>query len=208
MSKKGLMLAKNKLVVQVGKNDANYPVCYMDNNNKRKVCPKYHTWWKMLRRCYDEKRLETHPTYKDCFVCDEWLTFSNFLTWMITQDWDGKQLDKDLLFRGNKIYSPNTCCFIPRRVNIFLIDCGKSRGSLPLWVTAFPRKKLYAVRVRDPFGRNSQHIKSVKCPIKAHKMGQEIKHTYALELAELESDVRIKKALSERYSPDKNWLDI
>jgi hypothetical protein len=67
---------------------------------------------------------------------------------------------------------------------------------------------LYEIRVSDPLKRYSGYRGCPRCPIESHKKEQAFKHTYALELAELELDGRIKAALSERYSPDKNWLDI
>ena len=78
----------------------------------------YRTWYNMLYRCYSGK----YPTYKDVTVCDEWKTFSNFKTWMMKQemkcsDISNRQLDKDVLVPGNKVYSPETCHFVTREVN-------------------------------------------------------------------------------------------
>ena len=73
----------------------------------------------MLKRCYSEAALKHDPTYVGCTVCDSWHLFSNFKSWMQTQDWEGKQLDKDILGDG-KFYSSKTCCFVSLRVNIFL----------------------------------------------------------------------------------------
>lgn len=103
---------KNKLVRGVGINDADYAIRTKDG-----LCPFYQRWHNMLTRCYDEKSLERQPTYKDCSVCEEWLTFSNFKAWMIKQDWQGKELDKDIANKGNKIYSPENCRFVTRRQN-------------------------------------------------------------------------------------------
>jgi len=49
----------------------------------------------MLTRCYYQKRLDIRPSYEECIVCEEWLTFSNFKKWTEQQDWEDKQLDKD-----------------------------------------------------------------------------------------------------------------
>ena len=77
---------KSKLVSGVGINDADYEVQkYTVVSGKRKriwICPYYITWTHMLQRCYSEKSQLKHPTYKGCTVCDEWLIFSNFKTWM------------------------------------------------------------------------------------------------------------------------------
>lgn len=98
----------------VGIMDADYIVDvreYWVENGKRKSrlvwsCPFHRKWSDMLVRCYSPKRLEYRQSYAGCYVCDEWLTFSNFKSWMEKQDWEGKHLDKDLLQTGSKVYSP------------------------------------------------------------------------------------------------------
>ena len=70
---------------------------------------EYVAWDAMLQRCYDDKLHKRHPSYKDCTVCEEWLNFQNFAKWFNDNNIDGCQLDKDLLIKGNKIYSPETC---------------------------------------------------------------------------------------------------
>ena len=94
-----------KLVQGIGVNDSDYIVkkfeSYINLNGDKKrrliwVCPFYQKWGSMLTRCYSEKYQERHPTYKDCTVCEEWTTFSNFKKWMQGQDYQGKHLDKDL----------------------------------------------------------------------------------------------------------------
>lgn len=77
----------------------------------------YNIWHKMLERCYDEKYKIKHPTYTDCTVCDEWIYFSNFKKWFDENYIEGYQLDKDILVKGNKMYSPDTCCFVPPKIN-------------------------------------------------------------------------------------------
>ena len=125
-----------KLVWNIGINDADYSVekktsWYENGKQKQKrvwVCPFYEKWRPMLQRCYSEKFQNKRPTYKGCSVCQEWLTFSNFKAWMEQQDWYGKELDKDILFPGNKIYSPDTCIFVDQGVNKFLIESNAARG--------------------------------------------------------------------------------
>ena len=100
-----------KLVFGVGINDADYVVQkfetigYVDGKQERKLvwaCPYYRAWKNMLARCYYHKVQGNRPTYSGCIVSEEWLRFSNFRRWMANQDFEGKQLDKDLLFEGNK----------------------------------------------------------------------------------------------------------
>ena len=79
---------------------------------KRKPTKSYDTWIGMLRRCYSEKSFIRRPTYKDVTVCEEWHNFQTFAKWYEENYIEGFHLDKDLLSKGNKIYSPETCCFI------------------------------------------------------------------------------------------------
>jgi hypothetical protein len=82
---------------------------------------EYIAWDAMLQRCYDPKLHKRHPSYKDCIVCEEWLNFQNFAEWFNNNYIEGCQLDKDLLVKDNKLYSPETCCFVPQEVNLSLI---------------------------------------------------------------------------------------
>ena len=136
------MRKKNKLVFGVGTNDADYPISPA-TSGKRVACVLYQTWTDMLRRCYSGLAQEAHPTYKECSVCDEWLVFSSFRKWMILQDYKGKQLDKDILLLGNKIYSPDACVFVSADVNTLLNDCAAARGKYKQGVTYHRRDKKF-----------------------------------------------------------------
>ena len=77
----------------------------------------YTSWSNMLRRCYDKDYQDKHPTYKGCYVDDSWHNFQNFAAWFTKNQVEGFYLDKDILFEGNKVYSPETCCFVPQEIN-------------------------------------------------------------------------------------------
>jgi hypothetical protein len=77
----------------------------------------YTTWRNMLKRCYCEKEQLINPTYIECSVAEEWYNFQVFAEWFnrnYVADW---YLDKDILIKGNKLYSPETCQFVPNEVN-------------------------------------------------------------------------------------------
>lgn len=78
----------------------------------------YTVWVNMLKRCYDKSVQNAHPTYKGCSVCVEWHTYENFYNWVLSNDYQGKEIDKDKMVKGNKVYSPETCCFISSSENI------------------------------------------------------------------------------------------
>jgi len=118
----------------VGINDADY-VTQPTIKGKRVCCPFYRAWKGMITRSYDSKVHIKRPTYIGTTVCLEWHTFSNFKLWMEYQDWENKDLDKDIINPRNKIYSPDTCCFVTPALNGLLLDNISKRGDLPIGVT-------------------------------------------------------------------------
>lgn len=89
----------------------------------------YDTWKAMLQRCYSEKEHERHPTYIGCEVYEGWHNFQNFAKWYDNNyyevDNEKMCLDKDILNKGNKIYSPDTCIFVPETINKLFIKNDK-----------------------------------------------------------------------------------
>ena len=102
-------------------------------------------WYSMLRRCYSNKVHDKYPSYRNCKVCNEWLLFSGFKKWFDEHYVEGWCLDKDILIKGNKVYSPETCCFVPNELN--LIFSHKPRKiKLPQGVTLNKQGK-YVARI-------------------------------------------------------------
>ena len=96
--------------------------------------PAYIKWYSMMTRCYNPEYHIKESSYIDCEVCKEWLNFQNFAKWFYENNQKDYELDKDLLVKGNKIYSPNTCCFIPKKLNNLLNLNKKVRSDLPIGV--------------------------------------------------------------------------
>lgn len=97
----------------------------------------YKTWKSMLCRCYGGTRLNT-TSYAGCSVDSSWHCFQNFAKWHqenYPKDGMSYQLDKDLLEVGNKIYSHDTCVFVPAWLNSFTLNSKASRGRHPLGVS-------------------------------------------------------------------------
>lgn len=84
----------------------------------------YTKWSAMLKRCYSDVSRHEYRGYIDCEVCDEWLNYQVFAQWCHDTGYLllGYHLDKDLLVRGNKMYSPETCCMLPGEINSVLIE--------------------------------------------------------------------------------------
>jgi len=139
-------ISHRKPICGIGINDADY-VVQPTVNGKPLICPVYMKWNSMLQRCYSEKCQEKHPTYIGCSVSEEWLLFSNFSTWMLTQDYVGMELDKDIKIKGNKLYSPNTCLFIPRALNSLLNDSAAKRGLYQVGVCFNKRRNKFIAQI-------------------------------------------------------------
>ena len=96
----------------------------------------YLRWHDMINRCYNEKFHQRQPQYKNCTVCGEWLNYSNFKVWYDQNKISGMELDldKDILLKGNKEYSPATVALVPHKINTLFVNGKKNRGDLPLGV--------------------------------------------------------------------------
>lgn len=123
------------MIYSVGINDHHEPVTLRDASGKQTwVCPIYTMWRMMLRRCYSQKCQDSNPTYIGCTVDENWFLFSNFRKWIISQDWENKVLDKDVIKDGNKVYGPSTCMLICDDLNRFFYD-KRRNGNLPIGVS-------------------------------------------------------------------------
>ena len=203
----------NKLVYGVGINDVDYCTQkserYLDSDGNRKsrkiwICPYYAKWSEMLRRCYSEKFHDKQLTYKDAYVCDEWLYFSNFIKWVNTQPekgWEYKELDKDFLSSNVKVYSPSTCVFINKLTNTFINNSKACRGKYKIGVSFVKnnKKNPFRAKCEDPFKRYGSHLGYYQTENEAHIAWKECKHKYSLEVVELETNVKVRTILKTLY---------
>jgi hypothetical protein len=108
--------------------------CYENDH----TTPYYRIWIDMLRRCYNNNFQKKFPTYKDCTVCEEWHNFQNFAEWYENNHYEINDeqvhLDKDILIKENKLYSPETCIFVPSCINLLFLKNKLNRGNLPIGV--------------------------------------------------------------------------
>ena len=185
-------------VLGVGINDADETVSFK-RNGKKVMCPFYARWFYMLRRCYSDEFQKRNPTYIGCSVCSDWLTFSKFRDWMAEQEWEGKQLDKDLIFEGNKVYSPDTCVFVDLLTNSFINERKSLRGNYLIGVSFNSRNKTYQSRCRNPFTKEPEYLGYFKTELAAHLAWRNRKHELACQLAEMQHDPRVSKSLKEKY---------
>lgn len=147
--------------------DIYYPsvhgVGYMGKTTSRnedgKVKESYDKWAGMLERCYSSKRRLKQPTYKGCSVCEEWKCFETFekdYEILLKENNFPKdkrlQLDKDILKKGNKVYSKENCVLVPSRLNLMFIKSDKIRGSLPIGVSYIKNSKTNPYRAHISTG--------------------------------------------------------
>ena len=120
----------------------------------------YLAWINMLTRCYSEKEHKKHPTYIDCEVHDEWRNFQNFAKWYKDNYYEvGNEkmcLDKDILVKHNKIYSPETCIFVPHKINTLFTKSDNSRGENPIGIRLTPFGN-YQVFCHNGYGKRPYH---------------------------------------------------
>lgn len=144
--------SKRSLVCKIGVNDAPYQTT-ITLDGVIYSCPYFMRWRCMLERCYSPSWLKKHPTYVGCTVAPEWHYFMAFKQWMLTQKWEGKQLDKDILSLGTKRYSPETCMFVSRQINSLFNERANDQGELPLGI--YGRKDKYEVGISYGGGKRT-----------------------------------------------------
>lgn len=179
-----------KKVYGVGINDSASPI---------KGCRFYATWRNMLQRCYSESYQDKRPSYKGCIVCNEWLTFSTFRAWMEQQDHQGKQLDKDIITPGNKLYCPDRCVFVTQEINSLLTVTKSNKGEQPLGVSFLGHKPLprpYLATVR--YGNNLERLGYYSDPLSAHLAWNRRKRDIIAAVAFSCTDHRIAAGLALR----------
>ena len=157
-----------------------YPIKVNDVQTK-----EYGLWKSMLRRCYSDNFKKKNPTYKDCEVSDKFKSYEYFYEWCNKQigfGVDGFEIDKDLLIKGNKVYSESTCVFLPQEINTLLIKCTASRGKHPIGVCWNKTKKSFVAHVGKSKGKQ-EHLGYFKTEIEAFNAYKEAKEAFVKEQA-------------------------
>lgn len=154
-------------------------------NSKKTKC--YMTWTDMIRRCYviEENK---HVTYRDCEVCEEWHNYQTFAQWYDENYYEvGNELmmlDKDILVKGNKIYSPETCIYVPSRINNLFTKTNAKRGNLPIGVGIHQGKyKAHMSKLVDG-KKQMRYYGNYNTPEEAFECYKQIKEEYIKEVAD------------------------
>lgn len=152
----------------------------------------YDLWNNLLKRTCGNSGNEKMAAYKDATVCEEWLDFQNFANWcedhqfFNVKDDKGRyyHLDKDILFKGNKIYSPETCCFVPSYINTLFVSPKKGRGEYPKGVSYFKRDGNFRARFSDGLDK-SKHLGYFDTPEGAFQAYKKAKESHIKNIAEV-----------------------
>ena len=176
---------------------------YTSRNNGIKT-NEYVIWMNMLHRCYSQSIKEKRPTYNEVKVCDEWLNFQNFAKWYKENHYEvnGERmhLDKDILVKGNKIYSPETCIFVPQRINTLFLTQQNHRGELPIGVYYDDKINKYKVTLQKHAERT--YLGYYDTYKEAFHIYKNAKESYIKEVADADT-----KIIKEKYNSFIiNWL--
>jgi hypothetical protein len=145
----------------------------------------YSVWHSMMLRCYNSNTKKRTLTYKDVVICEEWKNFQNFAEWLEkTYNYEymkGWELDKDIICKECKIYSPETCCFVPKEINQLLVKRNKSRGIFPIGVTFNKINNNFTSKINK--NGKTFYIGSFKSPEEAFQAYKIEKEKYIKEIA-------------------------
>lgn len=159
----------------------------------------YVLWKEVLRRCYDGSFHKSQPTYKDCSVDNYFLNFQNFAEWYYNHpDYiKNYQIDKDILVKGNKVYSKDTCCFVPQEINSIFRNRQRESNDIPIGV--IKRGNRYASGHKT--NGKTEHLGTFDTPEEAHQAWVVAKEKRARELA-----IKYQDKLDTRvYNILYNW---
>ena len=192
-----LSISMRKPICGIAINDSDY-LTEISVDGKRVICPIFRVWCNMIRRCYDASLQERNKSYNGCSVSNDWLIFSRFKSWMIKQDYEGKQLDKDIAKNGNKVYGADSCVFVTREINNFLRSNKASRNGTSVGVSL--TKGRYTAFCNTA-GRRV-HLGAFSSNAEAHAAYLEFKSKYVLKIASKQSQplkgylIRISKEIA------------
>ena len=182
-------------VYGVGISGAKYPPTVNGRNTK-----EYALWYSMLKRCYSDKYQKKQPTYEGCEVSENFKSYEYFYEWCNEQigfDNEGWHLDKDLLIKGNKVYSESTCVFIPHEINLLLIKRESLRGEYLIGVYWSNTNKVFVARVHKNKGKQ-EYLGCFKTELEAFNAYKVAKEAFVKEQANKwkgKIDIRAYEAL-------------
>lgn len=126
---------------------------------------QYKTWFNMLNRCYNKKYHSRH-TYENTKVCNEWHNFQNFAKWFDENyyaiDGERMQLDKDILVKNNNKYCPDSCIFVPQKINSMFTKNDINRGRYSIGVSFHKRDSCFSSSCSNPITGKQEWLGNFK----------------------------------------------
>lgn len=146
---------------------------------------EYEIWSSMLKRCYSIKTQQNIPTYKNCEVSGNFKYFPYFKDWCNNQigfNIEGFELDKDILIKGNKMYSEDTCVFVPMEINTLFTKSNNARGVYMIGVSKHRQTDKFHSRVN--IGGEMVHLGLFETELEAFYAYKEAKEERIKHLAD------------------------
>ena len=206
---------EKRTICNIGINDADYAThSYIEiNGRKEKYMDPYYAKWKaMIERCYSSRYQDIkyeNNSYYGCTVVDEWHRYSNFAAWMKKQNWIDRNLDKNLICPGSKVYSPETCLFVPAEINTLLSNTAKNNKQNNKKGVTW-NKSIGKYKASITMYSKSVHLGYFSSAMEAHREYLKAKGLYLIEIAKgldtkmHESDQKLQNVLLERARVDYN----
>lgn len=168
----------------------------------------FQKWQGILNRTLSNETKQKHQTYEKCTICEEWLNFQNFAEWFEENYYEIEgqrmEIDKDILYKRNKLYSPYTCIIVPHDINMLFIKHENRRGDLPIGVYW----DNYKQKFRSEMKIEGKIIKkSFKTPVEAFEWYKINKEKRIKEIADKYKNVIPSKLYIALYKYEVEIID-
>lgn len=186
-----------------------YGTGIIDENDFKIYKKEYKYWNHILERCYSNKLKEKYPTYEKIIMSNKWIYFKNFKDWYNDNYYEIEgqrmEIDKDILIKGNKMYSPETCLFVPQEINKLFTKRQNDRGKLPIGVRYKELNNKYECRCNK--NGKSIYLGLYEDSEKAFQVYKEFKENYIKEIADYYKDRIPNKLYNALYKYEVEITD-
>ena len=171
-------------------------------------CKSFRQWNDMIIRATNEDFKNRSHTYKDCSISENFKDFNYFHNWCLQQtgyNKNGYELDKDILIKGNKEYSENHCCFVPKEINMQFVKSNTIRGDCPIGVTRVKSTGRYITQIkRKRLGKYYSISGTIEEAFLKYK---KVKEDYIKYLADIYKDGLDEKVYNALYAYEVEITD-
>ena len=150
----------------------------------------------MLERCYSQSLHKRRPSLIGCEVHEDWKSLKNFRAWMESKNYKNRTLSKEMFFEDNKLYSPDTCLFVPNGVSLLFANT-TTKGKMGVYYNKLMKQYQATIRQYN-VNMNLGYSKTMEEAVAVYSRA---KAKHILEVANAlseEEDARLKPALIRR----------